>query len=209
MTDTSSDVEDFYDTDSESTNVIVDIAVLEAAKENIQPLAKGRRVTSLASVLATPHAQRDVRLNATRAKHRANIEAALEGDSAETPLEAYARYVHWTIEHYPQGHSAESGILELLEEATRVLKDEGEGRNKADKKYLELWILYAGYVDKPALVYSFLLANEIGTAHARLYEEYAMMLERSGKYVIQLSLLFSPYSDAFISAKQRQTKSTF
>ena len=187
-------INDIYESDTESQNVIVDIAVLEAAKENIQPLAKGRRVTSLASVLATPHAQRDARLSATRARHRVNVETALEAAQDEdredddiagidTPLEAYARFVHWTIEHYPRGHSAESGILELLEEATRVLKDEGGGRNRSDKRYLDLWVLYAGYVDRPTLVYSFCLANDIGATHSLLYEEYAAVLEKCGKWV--------------------------
>ncbi|KAF8962544.1 hypothetical protein BDZ97DRAFT_2021605 [Flammula alnicola] len=49
-------------------------------------------------------------------------------DEDGDPLEAYCRLVHWTVENYPQGHSAESGLLELLEEATRVLKDD-RGRN--------------------------------------------------------------------------------
>ena len=33
---------------------IVDCDVLEAAKENIQPLAAGRRVTALSAILSTP-----------------------------------------------------------------------------------------------------------------------------------------------------------
>ena len=52
----------------EEENFIVDCDVLEAAKENIQPIAGGRRVTSLAAVLATPHAKRDARLATARAR---------------------------------------------------------------------------------------------------------------------------------------------
>lgn len=175
--------------ETDDSNVVIDCDVLEASKENIQPLAAGRRVTALASVLATPHGQRDVRLAATRARLRAQVDAALaadldDDDDREEDDEALLAYVHlvnWTVEHYPQGHSAESGILELLEEATRVLK-ERKGC-KDDPRYLRLWVMYARYVDKPEVIYEYLLANDIGSSWATLYEEYAMVLERDGRYV--------------------------
>ncbi|KAG1862069.1 Mad3/BUB1 homology region 1-domain-containing protein [Suillus subalutaceus] len=160
--------------------VIVDCDVLEAAKENIQPLASGRRVTTLSAILQTPHAQRDAQLLAARKRFRTNIQIALE-DEDDDPLEAYSRFVQWTLENYPQGQSAESGLLELLEEATRVLKDNREGRWKGTSMYLKLWVLYASYVEKPTIIYKFLLANDIGTDHALLYEEHAAALERAGR----------------------------
>ncbi|KAG8216717.1 Mad3/BUB1 homology region 1-domain-containing protein [Butyriboletus roseoflavus] len=159
---------------------IVDIEVLEAAKENIQPLASGRRVTTLSAILTTPLAQRDVQLNSARKRHRLNVEVALQ-DEDDDPLEAYVRFVNWTVENYPQGQSAESGLLELLEEATRVLKDDRGGIWRGELKYLKLWVLYASFVEKQAMIYRFLLANDIGTNHAILYEEYAAALERQGR----------------------------
>ena len=164
---------------------IVDIEVLEAAKENIQPLASGRRVTTLSAILATPHGQRDAQLNSARKRHRLNVEVALQ-DEDDDPLEAYVRFVNWTVENYPQGQSAESGLLELLEEATRVLKDGRGGIWRGELKYLKLWVLYASFVEKQTMIYRFLLANDIGTSHALLYEEYAAILERQGRYVIYL-----------------------
>ncbi|KAF8842449.1 hypothetical protein BDN67DRAFT_1067738 [Paxillus ammoniavirescens] len=159
---------------------IVDIEVLEAAKENIQPLASGRRVTTLSAILTTPHAQRDAQLNAARKRHRLNVEIAMQ-DEDDDPLEAYVRFVNWTVENYPQGQSAESGLLELLEEATRALKDDRGGIWRGDLKYLKLWVLYASFVEKQTMIYRFLLANDIGTNHALLYEEYAAILERQGR----------------------------
>ncbi|KAF8137294.1 Mad3/BUB1 homology region 1-domain-containing protein [Boletus edulis] len=159
---------------------IVDIEVLEAAKENIQPLASGRRVTTLSAILTTPHAQRDAQLNSARKRHRLNVEVALQ-DEDDDPLEAYVRFVNWTVENYPQGQSAESGLLELLEEATRVLKDDRGGIWRGELKYLKLWVLYASFVEKQTMIYRFLLANDIGTNHALLYEEYAAILERQGR----------------------------
>ncbi|KAJ7468011.1 Mad3/BUB1 homology region 1-domain-containing protein [Mycena latifolia] len=159
---------------------IVDFDVLEAAKENVQPLATGRRATALSAILSTPHAQRESKLAATRNRLRINVEIALE-DEEDDPLEAYCHLVNWTVENYPQGHSAESGLLELLEEATRVLKDNREGRWRREIKYLKLWLLYASFVEKPTIIYDFLIANEIGTDFALLYEEFAAVLERDGR----------------------------
>ena len=165
---------------------IVDGELLEAAKENVQPLATGRRVTALSSILATPHAHRESRLSATRNRYRINVELALEDDE-EDPLDAYWRFVNWTVENYPQGHSAESGLLELLEEATRMLKDHRGGVWRGELKYLKLWLLYASYVEKPTIIYRFLIANDIGTDISLLYEEYSAVLERDGRYVPQSS----------------------
>lgn len=167
------------------TTDIVDCDVLEAAKENIQPLASGRRVTALSAVLSTPHAQREAQHNSIKLRHKINIQIALEGeDPDDDPLEAYCRFVYWTLEAYPQGQSAESGLLELLEEATRILKDDRGGRWREELRYLKLWVLYASYVEKPVIVYKFLLANDIGTQHALLYEEYAAVLERDFRYPV-------------------------
>ncbi|KAF9010081.1 Mad3/BUB1 homology region 1-domain-containing protein [Cyathus striatus] len=111
------------------------------------------------------------------AELRINIELSLEDDDGD-PLDAYCQFVYWTVENYPQGHSAESGLLELLEEATRVLKDDRDGIWRKEIRYLKLWLLYASYVEKPTIIYKFLIANDIGTEHALLYEEYAAVLER-------------------------------
>ena len=48
-------------------------------------------------------------------------------------------------------------------------------------KYLKLWLLYASYVEKPTIIYKFLIANDIGTEFALLYEEHAAVLERDGR----------------------------
>jgi len=163
--------------------MIVNADVIEAVKENIQPLQKGRRATALSAIFSTPHAQRDALLSRQRARFRLQVTQVLEDtneDEAGTdPLEVYSRFVAWTLESYPQGQSAESGLLELLEEATRKLKD--WECYKQDPRYLKLWTLYAGYVDNPALIYAYLLANETGTELGQLYENYAYVLERNGR----------------------------
>ncbi|KAF8518360.1 Mad3/BUB1 homology region 1-domain-containing protein [Hysterangium stoloniferum] len=162
---------------------IVDADVIEAVKENIQPLQRGRRATALSAIFSTPHAQRDLLLSRKRTQFRLQVIQTLEDDDedndATDPLEVYSRFIAWTLESYPQGQSAESGLLELLEEATRKLKDRRS--YSQDPRYLKLWALYADYVDKPAMIYAYLLANEIGTDMAQLYEDYAHILERDGR----------------------------
>src|SRR6266576_394152 len=169
-----------HDVFTDEQQDVVDFDVLEAAKENVQPLATGRRVTTLSQILTTPHAQREAKLYATRNRLRINVELAFEDEDGD-PLEAYSRLVNWTLENYPQGHTAESGLLELLEEATRVLKDDRGGKWRQEMKYLKLWLLYASYVEKPTVIYRFLIANEIGTDFALLYGELAAVLERDGR----------------------------
>ncbi len=182
---------------------IVDCDLLEAAKENVQPLATGRRVTALSSILSTPHAHRESKLSATRNRLRINVEIALE-DEDDDPLEAYCRLVYWTVENYPQGHSAESGLLELLEESTRVLKDNRDGRWRGEMRYLKLWLLYASYVERPTVIYRFLIANDIGIDFSLLYEEYAAVLERDGRCVVYPLLHF--FSTHVVSQEERSRR---
>jgi spindle assembly checkpoint component MAD3 len=69
---------------------IIDCDLLEASKQNIQPLASGRSVTALSAVLSTPHAQREAQRQSTKARHRINIQISLNDDDIESnPLEAY------------------------------------------------------------------------------------------------------------------------
>jgi hypothetical protein len=157
---------------------VVDCDILLASKENIQPLAKGRRATALSAVFSTPLARRDTHLAKQRELHRQQINATLEDADCRKLLDAYDQFINWTIESYPQGDSAESGIVELLEEATRILKNKQSPTINQNETYLRMWLLYADYTERPTIVYTFLLANEIGTDHSIFYESYSDDLER-------------------------------
>lgn len=162
---------------------IVDGAILEAAKENIQPLARGRRATALSHALTTPHRERPQRLAQEREAMREQLQQAIDED--EDPLGAYVLFVDWTIESYPQGHNSDSGLITLFDEATRTLKD--DPRYKNDIRYLKLWILYASYIEKPVDIFAFLLANDIGSVYTLFYEEYTLALERDGRCVLPVT----------------------
>ena len=127
-------------------------------------------------------------LNAESSKLRSQI--ASQVDNADDPLELYDRFVKWIFEHYPSEHLASSGLIELLEEATRRYKDDSS--YKGDLRYLKLWTLYASLVDKPSVVFKFILTNGIGTVYALLFEEYASALERDSRYEFYLAYVVQP-----------------
>lgn len=124
-------------------------------------------------------------LNAESSKLRSQI--ASQVDKADDPLELYDRFVKWIFDNYPSEHLASSGLIELLEEATRRYKDDSS--YKGDLRYLKLWTLYASLVDKPSAVFKFTLTNGIGIVYALLFEEYALALERDSRYVSRLEYI--------------------
>ena len=111
-----------------------------------------------------------------RRQLRAEIDSALDGE--DDPLEAYDHFVKWTIKNFAEG-DPDSGLVELLEEATRKFKN--DPNYKGDLRYLKLWCQYARQVEKPASVYAFLASKDIGSGYALLYEEYAKALEADGR----------------------------
>ena len=141
-------------------------------------------------------------LNAESSKLRSQI--ASQVDKADDPLELYDHFVKWIYDNYPSEHLPSSGLIELLEEATRRYKDDSS--YKGDLRYLKLWILYASLVDKPSAVFKFTLTNGIGTAYALLFEEYVLALERDSRYVSHLPYIVQ-LSHA-LEVTQPQTKFT-
>lgn len=116
-------------------------------------------------------------LSQEREKYKQETERALKQDP--DPLAAYDSFVKWTLRNYSDSELAHSGLLELLEEATRTFVD--DWTYKTDWRYLKLWLLYANHVQEPATVYAYILAHDIGIAFAQIYQEYATLLEKNGQ----------------------------
>jgi checkpoint serine/threonine-protein kinase len=121
-----------------------------------------------------PSLQPSLPLSRQRQQYRDRI---LSNVNEDDPLAVYDQFVQWTLKNYAE-NDPDSGLRELLEEATRKFKDDPS--YKTDLRYLKLWSLYARKVESPATIYAFLLANEIGTNYSLLYEEYADVLEQAG-----------------------------
>jgi len=158
-------------------NVVVDGAVLDAHKENIAPNRSGHSAVALQNTFSVPRNQRQQQLAAAKARFTEGLQDA--HNNSHDPLEAYVQFVKWTIDSYPAGKSSDSGLVPLLELATRTFKDYPIYKN--DFRYLNLWFQYANVVAKPQLIYAYLLANDVGIWYSQLYEEYAAVLERDGK----------------------------
>ena len=120
--------------------------------------------------------------NAEKEKLKKELATAWDTDD---PLAPYTRLIK---------HISESGtrfgdddeLIEALEEATRVFKD--DDIYKGDLRYLKLWIQYAKCTGKPEEIYKYLMEKDIGTVYCHLYEEYAVILERQGRCVIATTL---------------------
>ncbi|KAG8950085.1 hypothetical protein FRC00_007856 [Tulasnella sp. 408] len=156
---------------------IVDFATLEREKENITANRTGHSALALQQTFSVPRNQRQQQLAAAKERFARQLEEA-HAESPD-PLGAYVKFVEWTIDSYPSGKSSDSGLLQLLELATRTFKDDPQ--YKYDLRYLNLWLQYASLVGKPDMVYAYLVANDIGQGFSILYEEYANTLERQGR----------------------------
>lgn len=161
-----------------SQTPIVDFDLIETQKENVQPSSRGRSAHSLSHTLSLKHKERAEELAAKRKDFESKV-AQDKLDESDDPLSVWEEYIDWIVDSYPSGGaSADSGLVPLLERATRSLKDDERCRDSY--RYLRLWLLYSRNVDSTEVVLNWLLANEVGTGCAALYEEAASVAETKG-----------------------------
>ena len=168
---------------------LINFDVIEAQKENVQSLPGGRSAKALAQIFSsgsngdkynTPSPNDTRTLNdAIRQEYEAELQASADSDD---PLDAYDRYVKWTINAYPSAQAtAESGLLPLLERATKAFLNSTHYRN--DPRYLRLWLHYIRlFSDAPRETFSFLARHHVGEGLALFYEEFANWLESAGRW---------------------------
>ncbi|CAK7900667.1 checkpoint serine/threonine-protein kinase Bub1p [[Candida] anglica] len=156
---------------------MVDAALLESHKENIQPLSGGRPASKLG--MALNHDMDKATIKSQRQLQREKFEKELQKfDELDDPLQVYCDYVSWTHTTYPQGSNTESGLLSLLERCTSQFRDVLHYKN--DPRYLKLWLQYKDYSDSPRDIFVYLAKKDIGTSLALYYEEFANYLEIQG-----------------------------
>ncbi|KAJ1977804.1 protein kinase [Dimargaris xerosporica] len=119
-----------------------DFSQFEDQKENIQPLRKGRSAAKLVEIFSQDEATRLRYLDEQKQAFEDAV-AAVDLDQDEDPLDAYSRYVRWTLENYPQGHNSMSQLVPLLERTLHQFQD--DERYKNDPRYLKLWLVYVEY----------------------------------------------------------------
>lgn len=181
---------------------LIDFEVIESQKENIQALPSGRSAKALATLYsplgsashpsALSPSPQDTQLMNNLARQSFEEELA-RIEEADDPLDIYERYVKWTLDAYPSASAKESGLLTLLERATKAfLKDDSY---KNDARYLKLWLLYIKLFCQGSEIpskgrggedardtYVFLSRNGIGQSLALFYESFAEWLETMGRW---------------------------
>ncbi len=177
---------------------VVDMATIEAAKENIVPLNSGRSASQLAALSSSTRSGLGVKLDLEHARFQAQIRAVDEYERngawpdgqdglasedvallAEDPLDASHQYVRFIVANYPAGASAANKLVPVLEATTR--KFLGYERYSNDPRYFRLWAHYAKNMEDPEDCYRFLFVKGVGEKLAALYEEYAKVLEAKNK----------------------------
>jgi Mad3/BUB1 homology region 1 len=144
----------------------------ELSKENVAPLARGRDKASL-----------DIALNASsddiaeaRAHHEAAIRnaAAGRGPHAADPLAPAYSYIKWAADAY-QPRSPQ--LVAALEAVCLAFVDEERYRN--DRRYVSLWVQYAGARSDTLDCLVFMRSKDIGSKTSLFYEAWATTLEVS------------------------------
>lgn len=173
-----------------SSTPIISFDRIESQKENVQPLSRGRSAHALEKTFSLQQRERSTQLKSQRDRFESFIsklsnpnitreeEEELEKENEnwlDDPLELWSDYIKWCSDSFPSGQSNESGLILLLERATREFKGTEKYRN--DSRYLRIWLLYADNVEDSNQVHQFLFANEIGTNLATLYEGTAVAHE--------------------------------
>ncbi|CCU76158.1 mitotic spindle checkpoint component mad3 [Blumeria hordei DH14] len=166
---------------------LINFAVIEDHKENIQSLPGGHSARALAN-LFSPSLSSTTTTAVSPSKNnndtaRKEYEAELENISeSDDPLDIYDRYVRWAMETYPSVQATPSSqLLPLIERATKTFISYPQYKN--DTRYLKLWIYYIQFFsDSPREVFAYLARHNIGDSLAVYYEEFAAWLESAGRW---------------------------
>jgi hypothetical protein len=159
---------------------------IENSKENIQPIAGGRNITTLASRVKISNAQRQPEQSKLDLEIELWEDRILTGKS-EDPLSVWDEYIKWALQNFT-GDKMAGNIVPLLQRCTR--RFQCDKRYKNDVRYLNIWIKYIDTVHDPADIFSFLEANEIGKELAITYTSWALVLElKKGMYAEAYSKL--------------------
>ncbi|KAJ3104108.1 hypothetical protein HDU97_009557 [Phlyctochytrium planicorne] len=186
---------------------IVSLESFEHAKENIQPLQRGRSAKTLSALYgdgATSTSSRATsagkRLEESTsapsvASAAASASAVLELEKAEEerlrlekaianvkmdsddPLDPYHRLLQWYQANHPSGHP---DYAKVLEKAARGFRK--DPRYKNDLRFIRIWLDVAARSRTVEDVFKYLAANDIGQVAAVFYEEYAAYLETLLKF---------------------------
>ncbi|KAL1786700.1 mitotic checkpoint serine serine/threonine-protein kinase BUB1 beta [Sigmodon hispidus] len=138
----------------------------ELSKENVQPLRRGRVMSTLQGALA----QQESATHTALLQQKRAFESEIRFYSGDDPLDVWDRYINWTEQSYPQG-GKESNMSTLLERAVEALH--GEKRYYSDPRFLSLWLKLGHLCNEPLDLYNYLHSQGIGVSLAQFYISWA------------------------------------
>lgn len=152
----------------------MDFEQIELSKENVQPLAAGRNVRSLARALKAQEENSPEKTMSIFDDGCVEFENRLIEADCEDPMAVWDEYIKWAQQNATNDRLSQK-MVPLLQRCTRAFqKDE---RYKNDPRYLRVWIKYIDTVNDPADIFAFLEANGIGQRLALFYSSWALVLE--------------------------------
>jgi hypothetical protein len=104
-------------------------------------------------------------------------------DSLNDPVSLFDREIRRMLKSPSASHSdLDRQLLSVLRRCIDYIQQQQRYRN--DPRYLRIWLMYASYYRDPLHVLEYLERAEIGRYLSAFYENYASLLERSGRYSI-------------------------
>lgn len=152
----------------------MDFEQIELSKENVQPLAAGRNVKSLARALKAQEENSPEKTRSIFDDGCSEFEDRLSEEGLEDPMAVWDEYIKWAQQN-ATSDTLQKRIVPLLQRCTRAFQK--DDRYKNDPRYLRAWIKYIDTVHDPADIFAFLEANGIGQRLALFYSSWALVLE--------------------------------
>lgn len=104
-------------------------------------------------------------------------------DSLDDPVTLFDREIRRMLKSPSASHSdLDRQLQSVLRRCIDYIQQQQRYRN--DPRYLRIWLMYASYYRDPLHVLDYLERAEIGRYLSAFYENYASLLERSGRYSI-------------------------
>nr|CAB3226489.1 mitotic checkpoint serine/threonine-protein kinase BUB1 [Phallusia mammillata] len=149
--------------------------MLEASKENVQPLRTGRNMNCLKAALKPSEED----LQVLRKEHQRFEEDILAGENSTDPIDAWDKYLKWTKQHLTTGENTKTYEQLLQKYINKFFRVE---RYKNDSRYVSAWLNMAQLQNETKSYFRAMLSEGIGTTYAPLYVIWAEENEKNGKF---------------------------
>jgi checkpoint serine/threonine-protein kinase len=142
-----------------------------SVKENVMPLKQGRNAETMVKILgqrADPYADRIKRFE----------QELVEAEKLDDPLSVWIECIEF-VQQGTLGVDIWHDLIPLLERCTKAFQKDARYLN--DRRYVNVWILYAERCADALDIFKFMNTNAIGAKCAYFYVAWALMIEERGR----------------------------